>query len=96
VDQPLRIDRVRVRVGDEMVELSWAVAQELQARMLRSKATESLLARFQRAGTSRPVDLDDADWGPLLVVVAQWGREVGRDKLPAGVGDLLGALTTNQ
>ena len=93
--QPLRIDRVRIRAGDEIVELSWAVAQELQPQMLRYKATERLVQGFQRAGTSRPVDLNDGDRGPLLVVLAQWGREVGQDRLPAGVGELLDALTTN-
>jgi hypothetical protein len=90
--EPLRIDRVRITVGDETVELSWAIAQELQARMLRFKATAPLVDQFGRVAASRPVTLRDEDVGPLLVVVSQWAKEVGLERLPTGLSDLLDAL----
>ncbi len=91
--EPLRIDRVRVTIGDETVELSWATAQELQARMLRFKATAPLVDRFGRVGPSRPVILRPDEAGPLLVVVSQWAKETGFERLPAGISDLRDRLS---
>jgi hypothetical protein len=51
-----------------------------------------LVDRFHRVGTSRPVELEESERGPLLLVVAQWAKEVGAERLPAGIGDLLGVL----
>jgi hypothetical protein len=93
VAEPLRIDRVRIAIGDETVELSWAIAQELQARMLRFKATAPLVDQFGRAGTTRPVILRPNEAGPLLVVVSQWAKETGLERLPAGISDLLDRLS---
>ena len=93
VAEPLRIDRVRIAIGDETVELSWAIAQELQARMLRFKATAPLVDRFGRVGTSQPVTLRPDEVGPLLVVVSQWARETGLERLPAGISNLLDRLS---
>ena len=64
--------------------------------MLRYKATKSLGDRLQVAGTSHPVNLSDEDWGLLLVVLAQWRREVVRKRLPASVANLLDALTSDR
>ncbi len=88
----LRIDRVRVQAGGELIEISWAAAPELQARMLRFKATEGLVDQFQRVGTSRAVVVADGDAGPLLVVLAQWAKEVGPRRLPVGMRELLELL----
>lgn len=88
----LRIDRVQMDTGTGTIDLTWAVAQELQARLLRYETTAALVDRMQDAGTSRPVEVKPEDSGPLLVVVAEWAKEVGLERLPAGIAELLDAL----
>ena len=88
----LRIDRVRIDTGNQSVELTWATAQELQARMFRFERTAAIIDRFHRVGTSRPVSLNPEDVGPMLVVVAQWTKEIGADRLPPSIGELFAAL----
>jgi hypothetical protein len=61
--------------------------------MLRFKATAPLVDRFGRVRTSRPVILRPDEAGPLLVVVSQWARETGLERLPAGISDLMDVLS---
>jgi hypothetical protein len=90
---PLAIDRVRFETPEgTIVELRWAVAQELQARLLRAPPAAAIVDRMQRVGTSRPVQVVGDELGPLLVVLAQWAKEVGKERLPSDVEELLDAL----
>jgi hypothetical protein len=61
--------------------------------VLRFKATARRVDQFGRAGTTRPVILRPDEVGPLLVVVSQCAKEVGFERLPAGISDLLDVLS---
>lgn len=91
MEGPLRIERIRVRVADQVVELSWATATELRGRLLAARL-DSLEEQFADAGTSRTVILDRADLRPLYDVVKPWFDQVGSERGTHGLAALEEAL----
>jgi hypothetical protein len=86
------IDRVRVRVGDDIVAISWEAQQRLIERLRQIPSAGSLIGLFQRHGTSSLVIPATPELRLLRDVVWHWMDEVGRDQLPAGIPELRDAL----
>jgi hypothetical protein len=87
-----RIESVRIRTGDRLVEMPWRTSRELRGRLLAS-GLDSLDDEFAAKGTSAPV-VDLTDKEPLLAVVTAWVEAVGEDQAVSrgGLLDLRDAL----
>jgi uncharacterized protein YecE (DUF72 family) len=74
---PRRLDFVTFRVGDDEVEVAFALALELAERAARAPddAARSAAARIRGAGASRPVRLSDAELAALAEVIDAWEAE---------------------
>jgi hypothetical protein len=88
-----RIESVRIRTGDRLVEMPWRTSRELRGRLLAS-GLDSLDDEFAAKGTSAPVVVDLTDKEPLLAVVTAWVEAVGEDQAVSrgGLLDLRDAL----
>ena len=88
-----RIDSVRIRTRDRLVEMPWRTSRELRGRLLAS-GLDSLEDEFAAKGTSAPVVVDVTDKEPLLAVVTAWIAAVGEEQAVArgGLLDLRDAL----
>jgi hypothetical protein len=86
------IDWVRIRVGDEAIEISWQARQELLERLRQVPSAMSLTGLFERHGTSSLVIPAASELRLLRDMVWNWMEEVGRDQLPAGIPELRDAL----
>jgi hypothetical protein len=85
---PERLDRVHVDVAGVIVELTWNERDMLLHKLLAVAGCETVIARFQSVGASRPVELDDDQRSRLRVTLELWGLSV----LPDGLTHLLIAL----
>jgi hypothetical protein len=85
------IDRVRIQVGNRVVEMPLATSLKLRGRLLAARL-EDVEDQFAEAGASRPVILDRADIGAVERVVAHWFTEVRLDDAPEGLVALEEAL----
>jgi hypothetical protein len=89
---PERLDRIHFDVGGRQVEMPWDVGQELKTRALKSPPTQSIAAKMDAAGASRPVDvLDTGEMLALIELLEHWTRNAD-DALPESVRELRGAV----
>jgi hypothetical protein len=56
-----RLDQVQIDVAGELVEISWDERNELLERIRIVVDDETILAKFEAAGTRRPVQLDGSE-----------------------------------
>ncbi len=83
-----RLDRVQVSVAGELVEITWDERDTLLRKLLTVAGSDAIIAKFEAAGASRPVELEDAERAHLCVTLELWGVSV----LPDGLARLLIAL----
>jgi hypothetical protein len=89
---PERLDRIHFDVGGRQVEMPWSVGQELKTRALKSPSTQSIAAKMDAVGGSRPVDvLETGEMLALIELLEHWTRNAD-DTLPESVGELRGAV----
>ena len=88
------INRVGVQTPSRTVTLSWREREDLVARLIAGyPTTHGVVWQFRAAGTSRPVELVDAnDIAFVLAVVDAWAASAGEDELPEGIAELRSAL----
>jgi hypothetical protein len=86
---PRRLDYVTFRIGDDELEVAFALALELAYRAGRadSDAARSAAGRIRGAGASRPVRLSAEEQRALARVIDEWELEVEtvrrlRERLP--------------
>jgi hypothetical protein len=90
---PERLDRVQIQLASrpEPLVISWDAREELLSRLRGQHGP--LDDAFRAVGASRPVTLDEADKEALLLVIDEWGAELGDYReLPDGFFDLRNAL----
>jgi hypothetical protein len=87
-----RLNKVRIAVGGEIVEVPWSSRFELLERLPGLHSGADLVRRFEAVGATRPVDLDAAGTLLLTDVLARWVDELGPNGLPPGVFGLYDAL----
>ena len=88
---PERLDRINFDVGGRQVEMPWNVGQELKTRAMRAPSTQSIAAKMDAVGASRPIEV--VDTGELLALIElleHWTRNAD-DALPESVRELRGA-----
>jgi hypothetical protein len=75
---PRRLDFVRFRVGDDELEVAFALALDLAERAARAPddAARSAAARIRGAGASRPIRLSASELAALGQVIDAWELEV--------------------
>ena len=83
-----RLDRVRVNVPGETVEINWDELDMLLGKLRVLDGCETIVQNFEAVGASRPVELDDEQRSRLRVTLELWGVRV----LPDGLTRLLVAL----
>jgi hypothetical protein len=89
---PQRLDRIHFDVGGRQVEMPWSVGQELKVRALKAPSTQSIAAKMETVGASRPVEvLDTGEMLALIELLEHWTRSAG-DALPESVRELRGAV----
>ena len=82
-------EQVRVELGDEIVEITWAEREALLERLRDIHGRETIIARFNAVVEHRTVVLDHDDSALVRVVLQTWNQEGG---LPNGLADLLHAF----
>src|SRR5690242_15418243 len=88
---PERLDRIHFDVGGRQVEMPWEVGEELKTRALKAPSTESVAAKMEAVGASRPVEvLATGEMLALIELLEHW-RNAG-EALPGSVRELRGAL----
>jgi hypothetical protein len=87
-----RLSKVRIVVGDQIVEIPWSSRFELLERLRRLNSGADAVRSFEAVGATRPVELDAASTILLTDVLVGWVDELGPDELPAGVFELYDAL----
>ena len=89
---PERLDRIHFDVGGRQVEMPWRVGQELKTRALKSPSTQSIAAKMDAVGASRPVEvLDTGEMLALIELLEHWTRNAD-EALPESVRELRGAV----
>ena len=84
-----RLDRVRVDVAGETVEISWDERDVLLEELAWAAETKSIRVKFEAVGASRPVELDANERTRLRTALDDWGS----DRLqPEGIARLHAAL----
>ena len=84
-----RLDRVRVDVAGEIVEITWDERDVLLEELAFAEGTKSIRERFEAVGASRPVELDAEQRARLRGALDDWGE----DRLqPEGIARLHAAL----
>ncbi|HEY8777380.1 MAG TPA: hypothetical protein VIM33_13015 [Gaiellaceae bacterium] len=84
-----RLDRVRVDVAGEIVEISWDERDVLLEELAFAADTKSIRVKFEAVGASRPVELDAEQRARLRTALDDWGS----DRLqPDGIARLHAAL----
>lgn len=78
----------RVRVAENLVELSWEEREALLERLHDVGGSEAIIERFWAVGASWPVVLDDEQRSRLRGALERWGGSF----LHAGLARLLVAL----
>jgi hypothetical protein len=83
--EPGRLDRVRIDVAGEMVEISWRERDMLLEELAFVEGTKAIREKLEAVGASRPVELDDEERSRLRRALEQWDRDVvqpdGLDRL---------------
>src|SRR6266571_9286465 len=85
---PSRLDRVRVDVPGETIEITWDERDTLLEQLRSDAGCASIIKAFEAVGASRPVELDDKQRARLRVALELWGIAV----IPDGLARLLIAL----
>ena len=88
---PERLDRIHFDVGGRQVEMPWSVGQELKTRALKSPSTQSIAAKMDAVGASRPVEVLDDEMLALIELLEHWTRNAD-EALPESVRELRGAV----
>jgi hypothetical protein len=72
-----RLDFVRFRIGDDEIEVAFAIALELAERAARAPddAARSAAIRIRAAGASRPIKLSPAELAALAALIDAWEYE---------------------
>ena len=84
-----RLDRVRVEVAGEIIEITWDDRDVLLEELAFAEGTKSIRERFEAVGASRPVELDWEQRARLRAALDDWGE----DRLqPEGIAHLHAAL----
>jgi hypothetical protein len=84
-----RLDRVRIDVAGETVEITWDERDTLLEELAWAAETKPIRVKFEAVGASRPVELDAANRLHLLKALDDWGS----DRLqPEGIARLHEAL----
>jgi hypothetical protein len=86
--QASRPDRAQVDVAGTIVEITWDERETLLEKLRNVDGSETTIARFEAAGASMPVELEDGERAHLRVTLELWGISV----LPYGLARLLIAL----
>jgi len=84
-----RIDRVHVDVAGTIVEITWNARDRLLKKLRFVFGCETIVGKFEAAGASRPVELDDGERLRLRVALEVWD---GGGELPDEIARLLVAL----
>jgi hypothetical protein len=72
MSEKLRRVRVKVLVGGEDVEITWAARNELLKLLQRAAGTLQVVLYFENVGALRPVDLDRAGKEHLFRALTYW------------------------
>jgi hypothetical protein len=84
-----RLDRVRVDVAGELVEITWDERNVLLEELAFAADTKPIRVKFEAVGAGRPVELDDEDRARLRKALDDWGS----DRLqPEGIARLHAVL----
>jgi hypothetical protein len=84
-----RLDRVRIDVAGEILEISCDDRDVLLAELAFAADTKPIRVKFEAVGASRPVELDAEDRSHLRKALDDWGS----DRLqPDGIARLHAAL----
>jgi hypothetical protein len=84
-----RLDRVRVDVAGEIIEITWDERDTLLEELAFAEGTKPIRERFEAVGASRPVELDAEERARLRTALDDWGD----DRLqPEGIARLHAAL----
>jgi hypothetical protein len=81
--------RVALSTGDAAV-IPWSSRRELLDRLYGPDRLPEIREAFLAVGTSRPVELTDAQKAELVAVINGWASV--EDELPDGIGQLRNAL----
>jgi hypothetical protein len=84
-----RLDRVRINVQWEIVEIAWAERDWLLRRLIALAGFETIIAKFEAVGASRPVELDFDERARLRGALEFWNQT---RELQHGLTRLLAAL----
>jgi len=88
---PERLDRIHFDVGGRQVEMPWTVGVELKARAMRASSTQTIAAKMEAVGASRPIEVVDAgEMLALIELLEHWTR--GATAVPESVRELRGAV----
>ena len=72
--------------------MPWGVGEELKARALKAPLTQSIAAKMDAVGTSRPIEvLNTGEMLALIELLEHWTRNAD-EALPDSVRELRGAL----
>ncbi len=87
MDDRSRLDRVQVDVAGNVVEITWAERDWLLKRVYRVAGFETIVAKFEAVGASRPVELDFDERARVRAPLEFWEHD-----LQDGLARLLDAL----
>jgi hypothetical protein len=90
--EPRRIQRFRIALSRNTIELPWGSRAPLLERLRKHDAGLQVVLAFETGGSTRPVRLEPAGKRVLLQVVEAWLGQVTVDGLPAGVWELRNEL----
>jgi hypothetical protein len=84
-----RLDRVRVDVAGEIVEISWHERDMLLQELSFVAGSKTIREKFEAVGASRPVELDEMERPHLRAALEDWERDIVQ---PGGIERLHAAL----
>jgi hypothetical protein len=85
-------DPVTLECSHETVELSRDACEKLVRRIRHLGAARSIVDKLGTVRPSAPIELAHDEKGLLVVAIAAWLQDVGRDRVPGGVLRLRTAL----
>ena len=84
-----RLDRVRIDVAGEIVEITWEERNVLLEELAWAAETKTIRIKLEAVGASRPVELEAEERARLRTALDDWGE----DRLqPEGIARLHAAL----
>jgi hypothetical protein len=84
-----RLERVRVDVAGEIVEIYWHERDMLLQELSFVAGSKTIREKFEAVGASRPVELDDMERPHLRATLEGWELDIVP---PEGIGRLQTAL----